>query len=160
MLWDDNQITIDGSTSLSTSLDQRARFEAAGWRTIAVDGHDPTAIAAAIAEAKAQDRPTMIACRTVIGFGAPNKQGTEATHGAPLGAAEIEASRAKLGWSHPPFEIPADIIAAWRAARSSARAPSASSGRTRLEGAQGPREFKAAMTGDIPEDFAEAHGRL
>ena len=122
VLWDDNQITIDGSTSLSTNLDQRARFAAAGWHTIAIDGHDPAAIEAAIAEAKRQDRPTMIDCRTVIGFGAPNKQGTEATHGAPLGAAEIEAARAKLGWPHAPFEVPADIMAAWRAAGERSRA--------------------------------------
>src|SRR5271165_3937220 len=121
VMWDDNRITIDGSTELSTDMNQRARFAAAGWHTIAVDGHDAAAVEAALVEARAQGRPTLIACRTVIGYGAPNKQGTEATHGAPLGAAEVEAARAKLGWPHPPFEIPADILAAWRAAGARAR---------------------------------------
>ncbi|HXZ17670.1 MAG TPA: transketolase [Roseiarcus sp.] len=153
VLWDDNRITIDGATSLSTGTDQRARFEAAGWRTSAVDGHDAAAVEAAIAEAKRGDRPTLIACRTVIGFGAPNKQGTEAVHGAPLGAAEVEAARATLGWTSPPFEIPDDILAAWRAAGRRSRA-------TRLawEERLKPREdrarFEAAVAGDLPKDFA------
>ena len=154
VLWDDNQITIDGSTSLSTNLDQRARFAAAGWHTIAIDGHDPTAIEAAIAEAKRQDRPTMIDCRTVIGFGAPNKQGTEATHGAPLGAAEIEAARAKLGWPHAPFEVPADVMAAWRAAGERSRAERLK-WEDRLRAHPERARFKAAMAGDIPPGFPE-----
>ena len=115
VFWDDNGITIDGAADLSTSIDQRARFAAAGWHVQAVDGHDKAAIAAAIATARADDRPSMVACKTVIGFGAPNKQGTAATHGAPLGAKEIAAARAELGWSHPPFEIPDAVYAAWRA---------------------------------------------
>ena len=116
VLWDNNRITIDGATSLATSNDQRARFAAAGWHTIAIDGHDPVAIRAALSEAKAQDKPTMIACRTTIGFGAPTKAGTEAVHGSPLGAKEVQGAREKLGWPYPPFEIPADCLAAWRAA--------------------------------------------
>ena len=154
VLWDDNRITIDGSTALSTNVDQRARFEAAGWRTFAVDGHDPTAIEAALAEAMAQDRPTMIACRTVIGFGAPNKKGTEATHGAPLGAAEVEAARATLGWTSPPFEIPADILAAWRAAGSRSRDERLAWEET-LEDRPDRAQFEAAIAGDFPENFAE-----
>ncbi len=154
VLWDDNQITIDGATSLSTDLDQRARFDAAGWRTFAVDGHDPKAIEAALADAGTQDRPTMIACRTVIGFGAPNKQGTEATHGAPLGATEIEGTRAALGWTSPPFEIPANILSAWRAAGSRSR-----DGRLaweeRLKDRPDRARFEAAIAGNLPADFSE-----
>ena len=113
VLWDDNRITIDGSTDLSTSIDQAARFRASGWHTLACDGHTPTEIADAIAEARASDRPTLIACRTLIGCGAPNKQGGHDVHGAPLGEGEIAASRAHLGWSHPPFEIPATVYASF-----------------------------------------------
>ncbi|MFT7593839.1 MAG: transketolase [Paracoccaceae bacterium] len=93
LLWDDNQITIDGSTDVSTSIDQKTRFAAAGWHVQAVDGHDKPAIAAAITAAQGDPRPSMTACRTIIGFGAPTKQGTSATHGAPLGEAEIAATR-------------------------------------------------------------------
>lgn len=113
VLWDDNKITIDGDTDLATSTDQMARFAAAGWHVLACDGHTPTEIADAIAAAKADPRPSLIACRTIIGFGAPNKQGGHDVHGAPLGAAEIEAARAHLGWTHAPFEIPEAVHAAW-----------------------------------------------
>ena len=157
VLWDDNRITIDGATSLSTNLDQRARFEAAGWRTFAVDGHDPKAIEAALADAGTQDRPTMIACRTVIGFGAPNKQGTEATHGAPLGSAEIEAARAALGWTSPPFEIPANIMTAWRAAGERSR-DARRAWEERLKDRPDRARFEAAIAGDLPADFAERMG--
>lgn len=115
VLFDDNQISIDGSTSLSTSVDQRRRFEASGWHTIAVDGHDQDAVSQAIAEAKASDRPTLIACRTVIGFGAPTKAGTSGVHGSPLGAQEAAAAKEALGWEHGPFEVPDDVRAEWRA---------------------------------------------
>jgi len=114
VLFDDNGISIDGPLSLADSVDQVKRFEAAGWATAHIDGHDPAAIAAAIANAKTSDRPTLIACKTKIGFGAPTKAGTEKCHGSPLGADEIKGARAALGWSHPPFEIPADIRAMWR----------------------------------------------
>lgn len=117
VLFDDNQISIDGPTDLAVSDDQRARFAASNWHTSAVDGHDPHAIAAAIENAKAvTDRPSMIACRTVIGYGAPNKEGTASTHGAPLGQEEVAGAREKLGWSHPPFEVPEPVLSAWRAA--------------------------------------------
>ena len=116
VLWDDNEISIDGETSLTTSDDQVTRFEASGWAVQRVDGHDPEAISDAITRAKSNDRPTMIACRTVIGFGAPNKAGTAATHGAPLGDEEIAASRERLDWPHEPFDIPESIRTAWRAA--------------------------------------------
>ena len=115
VLWDDNDITIDGSVSLSSSTDQKARFAASGWHVQAVDGHDREAVAEAIAAAKADGRPSLIACKTIIGFGAPNKQGTSATHGAPLGADEIAAAREVLGWPHAPFEIPAEVREAWEA---------------------------------------------
>jgi len=113
VLWDDNRITIDGDTDLSTSTDQLARFAAAGWHVQSCDGHAPNEIAAAIEEARKDPRPSMIACRTVIGFGAPNKQGGHDVHGAPLGAEEIAAARAFLEWPHAPFEIPSEIKAAW-----------------------------------------------
>ncbi len=115
VLWDDNRITIDGDTALSTSMAQRERFAAAGWHTSAVDGHDQNAVAQAIEDARAEARPSLIACRTIIGYGAPNKQGTEATHGAALGPAEVAGARLTLGWSHPPFEIPDAIRADWQA---------------------------------------------
>ena len=116
VLWDDNAISIDGSTDLTVSDEQAKRFEASGWDVTCVDGHEPDAIAAAIAAARTSDKPTMIACRTVIGYGAPNKGGTAATHGSPLGEDEIAASRENLGWMHEPFHIPETIATAWRAA--------------------------------------------
>jgi transketolase len=117
VLWDDNEISIDGSTSLATSTDQAARFEACGWHVVRnVDGHDREAVATAIEAARADGRPSFICCRTVIGFGAPTKAGTAGSHGAPLGAEEIAGARAKLGWDHAPFEIPDDIRHAWQSA--------------------------------------------
>jgi transketolase len=116
VLFDDNGISIDGPLSLSDSVDQVKRFEAAGWAASRIDGHDPQAIARAIEHAKASDRPTMIACRTTIGYGAPTKAGTEKCHGSALGADEIAGARQKLGWAAPAFEIPADVREAWRAA--------------------------------------------
>jgi transketolase len=114
VLFDDNGISIDGATSLTTSTNQLARFEAAGWDVSYVDGHDPAAISEAIAAAKQSEKPSLIACRTVIGFGAPNKQGTAATHGAPLGEDEIALAREQLNWSSPPFEVPAELLQTWR----------------------------------------------
>ncbi|MFN3281300.1 MAG: transketolase [Gemmobacter sp.] len=113
VLWDDNRITIDGDTDIATSTDQMARFAAAGWHVLTCDGHNRTEIADAITAAKADPRPSLIACRTIIGYGAPNKQGSHDVHGAPLGAAEVAAARERLGWPHAPFEIPQDIYAAW-----------------------------------------------
>ena len=122
VLWDNNSITIDGATDVATSMDQHKRFEAAGWRVLSCDGHDFASIEKALAEAKNSDRPVMIDCKTIIGFGAPNKQGTEATHGAPLGEDEIKAARETLGWNYPPFEVPDDILNAWREAGARGRA--------------------------------------
>ncbi|WP_417317095.1 transketolase [Emcibacter sp.] len=116
VLWDDNSISIDGDTNITTSDDQIARFQAHNWHTIAIDGHDPDEISAAIEEAQQADKPTLIACRTTIGYGAPNKQGTSSTHGAPLGDEEIAAARKFLSWPHAPFEVPDNIMSAWREA--------------------------------------------
>jgi transketolase len=119
VLFDDNGISIDGPTSLTTSEDQIGRFKAAGWNAMAIDGHDAKAIDAAIAKAKGDPaKPWLIACKTIIGYGAPTKQGKSSTHGSPLGADEIKGAREKLGWASAPFEIPADVLNAWRAAGS------------------------------------------
>jgi len=142
VLFDDNHVSIDGPTELTVSDDQLARFRASGWRATAVDGHDPEAVAAAIAAARTSDLPSFIACRTTIAYGAPKKAGTAASHGAPLGAEEIAGARVKLGWSHAPFEIPAAVLDAWR--RAGARgAPAHRAWRERLERA--PREARAAF---------------
>jgi len=122
VLFDDNHVSIDGPTDLSVSDRQLDRFRASGWHVTGVDGHDAGAVAVAIANARnVSDQPSLIACRTVIGFGAPNKQGSAATHGAPLGSDEIAAARKELHWPHPPFEIPAAVLEAWRAAGSRGR---------------------------------------
>ena len=116
VLFDDNGISIDGKLSLSDSTDQVARVKASSWNGVRVDGHDPEAIAAAIEAARKSDRPTLIACKTTIGFGAPTKAGTEQAHGSPLGADEIKGAREKLGWSYAPFEIPAEVREEWKKA--------------------------------------------
>src|SRR3954468_9233913 len=116
VLFDDNGISIDGPLSLADSVDQVKRFEAAGWAATRVDGHDPEAIAGALKQAVDADRPTLIACRTTIGFGAPTKAGTEKCHGSALGAEEIAGARQKLGWTEPPFSIPDDVRELWRKA--------------------------------------------
>lgn len=115
VLFDDNGITIDGKTDVSVSDDQLARFTASGWDVQAVDGHDQDAVAKAIAHAKTTNTPSMIACKTTIGYGSPNKAGTSGVHGSPLGDDEITASRQQLGWEHGTFEMPDDILNAWRA---------------------------------------------
>ncbi|MGD9799090.1 MAG: 1-deoxy-D-xylulose-5-phosphate synthase N-terminal domain-containing protein, partial [Parvularculaceae bacterium] len=112
VLWDDNNITIDGKVGLADSTDQLKRFEASGWSTMRVDGHDRKAVSAALASAQSADRPTLIAARTVIGKGAPNKEGTSSTHGSPLGADEVAAARKALDWPYPAFEIPEDVVSA------------------------------------------------
>ena len=116
VLWDDNNITIDGSTDLSRNEDVIARHQAAQWHTCECNGLDSGAVDRAIKEALADPRPSLIRCKTIIGFGAPNKQGTAATHGAALGADEVAAARVELGWDLPPFEIPDDVLTAWRTA--------------------------------------------
>ena len=149
VLWDNNSITIDGDTGLSTSTNQIERFDAAGWHTQSIDGHDPDAIEAAIEAARKSDKPSFIACKTIIGFGAPNKQGTSATHGAPLGDEEIAAARKQLGWTADPFVIPDDILAAWRAAGARG-APLRKAWQERLDAADSKAAFEAAHSGAIP----------
>ena len=154
VLWDDNRITIDGDTALSTSTDQKARFAAYGWHVADCDAHDPESIAAAITAAKADPRPSLIACRSVIGFGAPNKQGGHDVHGAPLGADEIAAARAHLGWPHDPFVVPDAIRDAW--ARVSARGAAARINWLRKLAAHPDRAaFEAAQAAD-PAPLAPA----
>ncbi len=155
VLFDDNGISIDGATSLATSTDQLARFAAAGWAVRTVDGHDPAAIEAAIAAERATDQPSLIACRTVIGFGAPTKAGTAGVHGAPLGPREIAGARDRLGWPHPPFEIPAPILAEWRAI-GRAGAPRREAWAARVAAA--PAEAREAVVGasPVPPQLAEA----
>ena len=153
VLWDDNSISIDGPTSLATSTDQVARFSAAGWHVARVDGHDPEQAARAIREARADARPSLIACKTIIGFGAPTKQGTEGVHGAPLGEAEIGAAREALGWPHPPFDIPDDILTGWRAAgRRGASARRAWEARLAASPRRG--EFETFLNGDVASEVA------
>jgi transketolase len=115
VLWDNNDITIDGAVSLSDRTDQRARFAAAGWKVLSCDGHDAADIDRALTEAKGSDRPVLIDCKTVIGFGSPKKAGTSGAHGSPLGDEEIAVTKAIYGWDHGPFDIPADVLDAWRA---------------------------------------------
>ncbi len=114
VLWDDNRISIDGPISITDSTDQIARFDASNWKTISIDGHDPEEISNALEEAKSSDKPVMIACRTTIGFGSPNKSGTASVHGAPLGSDEIALTRKALGWKSKPFKIPSEILDDWR----------------------------------------------
>jgi transketolase len=151
VLFDDNGISIDGPLSLSDSVDQVKRFEAAGWNASRIDGHDPEAIAAAVEKAKTSDKPTLIACKTTIGFGAPNKAGKSSAHGSPLGADEIKGAREKLGWSEAPFVIPADVLTQWRAAGQHSKATRAAWDK-RLAGLAGDKkaEFERRMRGDLP----------
>ncbi len=156
--WDDNGISIDGEVEGWFTDDTPARFEAYGWQVIRdVDGHDPAEIQQAIETAQAETaRPSLICCRTIIGYGAPNKQGTEATHGAPLGAEEVAAAREFLGWHYPPFEIPPEIKAAWDATEAGAQAEKAwqklfSSYSDRFP--ELAAEFKRRMNGDLPPDW-------
>jgi transketolase len=153
VLFDDNGISIDGPLSLTDSVDQVKRFEAAGWAATRVDGHDPDAIAAAIEHARHADRPTMIACRTTIGYGAPTKAGKSSAHGSPLGADEIKGAREKLGWSEPAFTIPADVQDLWR--KAGARSQALRAAWSQRLGALGPEqraEFTRRMRGELPKD--------
>ncbi|HKX79778.1 MAG TPA: transketolase, partial [Novosphingobium sp.] len=149
VLWDDNRITIDGDTDLSTSEDIPARFRAAGWHTLACDGHDFADIERALAEAAASDKPTLVACRTVIGKGAPNKQGSHNVHGAPLGADEIAATREALGWNAAPFVVPDDVLAQWRGLAHRGEGEH-SAWRQRLNADPRKAEFERRMAGELP----------
>jgi len=161
VLWDDNDISIDGPISLSDSTDQLARFAASGWATTRVNGHDPDAIAAAIESAQASDRPTLIACRTVIGFGSPNKAGTSGVHGAPLGAAEIAGAREAFGWSAAPFELPDAVVNAWRQAGSRSASVRAD-WEARLNGIDAAKraEFLRRVKGELPAALEGAFERF
>ena len=155
VLFDDNHISIDGPTDLAVSDDQVARFIAHGWNATRVDGHDPQAVAAAIAAAKKSDKPSMIACRTIIGYGAPKKQGTAATHGSPLGKDEIAGAREQLGWKYPPFEIPLDILNAWRAVGKQSQGACAEWTKRHAASAQ-KAEFDRTHSGELPGALAGA----
>jgi transketolase len=161
VLFDDNQISIDGATSLSCSDDQLARFAASGWSACRVNGHDPEAVAAAIARARDNDRPSLIACRTVIGFGAPNRQGSEKAHGAPLGADEVAKTRDALHWPHAPFHVPDVVARQWRAV--GARGQTAHAewvGRVaRLDGAVRDY-FQAALKGQLSGGYDNALAKI
>jgi len=155
LFWDDNHISIDGNTNLSTSDDQAKRFQAAGWNTLQVDGHDPEAIGTAIATAKGSDKPTMIACRTVIGYGSPAKAGTEKVHGSPLGPDETAATRAKLNWPHAPFVIPDTILTAWRTVGGRG-ADTRTAWETRLAATGRKDEFLRHDSCTLPADWRKA----
>jgi transketolase len=151
VLFDDNGISIDGPLSLADSVDQVKRFEAAGWNASRIDGHDPQAIAAAITKAKSSDKPTMIACKTTIGYGAPTKAGKSSSHGSPLGADEVKGARERLGWNEPPFQIPADILTMWRAAGQRAKAAHKDwDKRVAAMPADKRADFERRMRGDLP----------
>jgi transketolase len=157
VFWDNNNISIDGPVSLSDSTDQLQRFGASGWHTIACDGHDPEAIAQAIEAAKADPRPSLIACKTTIGFGSPAKAGTNKAHGSPLGKDEIEATRKALGWTAPAFEVPSDILDAWRlAGLRSTKDRKAWEKRLASAEAEKRAEFERRMRGDLPGGFEPA----
>ena len=157
VLWDDNGISIDGKISVSDSTDQAKRFEASGWMTLACDGHDPDAIAKALEKAQSSDRPVLIACKTIIGFGAPNKQGGSGVHGAPLGPDEIAAARETLGWKAPAFEVPEDILSLWRNAGSRGQ-KIRSDWEARLASAapSTQAEFNRRMSGELPASLHDA----
>jgi transketolase len=153
VLFDDNGISIDGPLSLADSVDQVKRFEAADWAAVRVDGHDPEAIAAAIAKAQGSDRPALIACRTTIGFGAPSKAGTEKCHGSPLGAEEIKGARERLGWPEPAFVVPADVRELWRAAALAGKAAHAAwNDRLAALAPERRAEFERRLRGELPKD--------
>ncbi|MDT9597463.1 transketolase [Sphingosinicella rhizophila] len=150
VLWDNNKITIDGATDLSTSEDIPGRYRACGWHVVSCDGHDFADIRRAMDEAIADPRPSLVDCRTIIGWGAPNKQGTSATHGAALGPDEVAAARENLGWSSAPFEIPEEIVRTWR--QTGSRGSEAHEiWRARLAASGQRSEFVRRMEGRIPE---------
>jgi transketolase len=155
VLWDDNRITIDGKVDLSSSENVLGRYEASGWHTVSCDGHDPEAVARAINAALSDPRPSLIACRTLIGKGAPNKQGTSATHGSPLGKDEVAAARVELGWEYPPFELPETIRGAWlEAGRRGGSVREA--WQQRLANHSNKAEFSRRVDGKLPESFSLA----
>ena len=161
VMWDDNGISIDGEVSISDITDQRKRFEACGWSVIACDGHDPDEIDAALTKAKKSQKPTMIACKTHIGYGSPNRQDTAKAHGAPLGAEEIAAVRDVYGWSHDPFVIPADVKSSWAAVGKRGEADRAD-WMARMSGlsANKQNEFARVIAGDPSKKLSAAIKRF
>ena len=155
VLFDDNGISIDGPTSLTVSEDTTKRYEAYGWQVLSCDGHDAAAVSDAIAQAKTDDRPTLIRCKTVIGYGAPTKKGTSGIHGAPLGADEIQGTREALGWSHDPFVIPQDILDAWRNVGTKGKAD-ADAWQARLDASAHKADFMKMNSGDFDQDVNAA----
>lgn len=155
VLWDDNSISIDGATDLSDSMDHRARFEAAGWATLAVDGHDPVAVDKALETARSSDKPVLIACKTTIGFGAPTKAGTSGSHGSPLGDEEIAGARKALGWTHGPFEVPQDVYDGWRAS-GVCSAEARAAWEQRLQKSDHLEAFITQLSGEAPVEAIEA----
>ncbi|MHA6690788.1 transketolase [Devosia sp. A449] len=155
LIWDNNSITIDGAVSNSDSTDQIARFKASGWNTIEIDGHDQAAIEKALLASKASDKPTLIAAKTTIGFGAPKKAGTEKVHGSPLGAEELAGAKAALGITYPAFEIPAEILSSWRAAGTRSQNVRGE-WQSRLAASANRLEFERRINGDLPAGFLEA----
>ena len=155
VLWDDNNITIDGPVSLSDSTDQKARFEASGWDVIEVDGHDSGQVHAALAKAQDATKPTLIACKTSIGKGSPNKAGSNKAHGSPLGEDEIALTREAIGWEHEPFHIPDSIYTLWhKPGREGADAHAAWS--KRLKNSPHMAEFQRAMRGELDAGWEDA----
>ena len=155
VLFDDNGISIDGPTSITVSEDTTKRFEAYGWQVLECDGHDAEAVSQAITDAKADDRPSLIRCKTVIGYGAPTKKGTSGIHGAPLGAEEIAGTREQLGWSHEPFEIPSEIRASWHAVGSAGH-DQATAWQARLDASGKADEFTAITSGAVEDAVNQA----
>ena len=155
VLWDDNQITIDGDTSLSTCEDIAARYTASGWHVTRCDGHDFADIARALADAAADPRPSLVACKTVIGQGAPNKAGSHSVHGSPLGADEVAATREALGWTSPAFEVPAEILTDWRSLGAKG-AEARAAWEARLAADPQGGEFSRRMAGELPADKSAA----
>jgi len=156
VLWDDNNITIDGSTELSRNEDVVARFRAAQWHTVECDGLDAGKVSKAIVQATADPRPSLIRCKTIIGYGAPHKQGTAATHGSPLGAEEVAAARKELGWTDPPFVIPNDLLSTWRNFGSRG-AGARADWQKRLDASGKKDEFLARMAGQVDDSWLKPY---
>ena len=155
VLWDDNNITIDGAVSLSDSTQQKKRFEASGWKVIEIDGHNPQQVASALRRAQKSDKPTLIACKTTIGKGAPTKAGLNKAHGSPLGDEEIEGVRKAVGWSHAPFEIPDDVYKLWK--RPGRRGRKAhKEWKDRLSSSKHRVDFERSMNGELNKGWLES----
>jgi len=157
VLWDNNNISIDGPISMSDSTDQIDRFKASGWNTLHVDGHNHAELEEAIQKARESDKPTLVSCKTTIGFGSPNKSGTAGAHGAPLGDDEIKLTREALGWEHEPFKVPAEVLDAWRVTGlNCCKEHKAWEKRYENLDPELKGEFERRMRGDLPVELGEA----